>query len=214
MTSSDDGFDDSFAPILYATQSPSGSELKLQTDDERAWYISRRDRYLVDNKVTNVSDLQDLDRLLILELMVYRWSQWLSQGFDYQFAPIDEGQLKDSLKLYSTEIRLLKTNLGIDKASRSKDKNEDLASYIDNLLLRAKQFGYMRNESYATAVTKMHSLRSMVLTYDRCDEEERRILDLSPDKILEWIRDEVIKPWDEMAADFRKEQAIWIRSLA
>jgi len=201
-------------PILFTATTPSGTVLNLQTPDERAWYENRRDRYLTDNKVTNVSDLQDLDRLMVLELMVYRWSMWLGQGFDYQFAHINEGELKDSLKSFSIEIRLLKANLGIDKATRDKDKGADLAAYIDNLLQRAKEFGYHRNEQYAMAVTKLHSLRSLVETFDRCDEEERRFLDLSEEKILEWIRVEVIKPWDEMAAAFRKEQAMWIRSLA
>ena len=44
-------------PILFAVDTPSGAALKLQTDDERAWYESRRDRYMADNRFVNVSDL-------------------------------------------------------------------------------------------------------------------------------------------------------------
>jgi hypothetical protein len=190
-----------------------GARLKLQTEAEREWFISRRDRYLTDNRFVNVSDLQDLDRLLVLEIMVYRWSLWLGQGFDYLFTRIDENALKDSLKGYSTELRLLKANLGIDKATRDKDKGANVAEYIENLLIRAKEFGYHRNEQYAHAVTLLYHLRSMVLTYDRCDEEERRLLELSPESILNWIRTEVIAPWDAMSEEFRKNQAIWVRSL-
>ena len=53
----------------------------------------------------------------------------------------------------------------------------------------------------------------MVMTYDRCDEEERNLLDLSAEVILEWIRDVAIKDWDEMSEAFRKNQSMWIRSM-
>lgn len=187
--------------------------LNLRTQEEQVWYNSRRDRYLADNTFTNVSDLQDLDRLLVLEIMVYRWSLWLGQGFDYDFARINESEIKDSLKSYSTELRLLKATLGIDKATRDKDKGANLAQYIENLLVRAKEFGYHRNEQYAVAVTKLYQLRSMVGTYDRCDEEERRLLALSPESILQWVRTDVIAPWDQISDSFRKQQAMWIRSM-
>ena len=54
----------------------------------------------------------------------------------------------------------------------------------------------------------------MVMTWDRCDEEERRLLDLSERSILEWIRDNVIKDFDEHSEAFRKNQAMWIRDLS
>ena len=53
----------------------------------------------------------------------------------------------------------------------------------------------------------------MVSTFDRCDEEERSLLDLSHESIFEWIRTNVIKDWDEMSAAFRKNQSMWIREM-
>ena len=198
--------------VLYTVHSPSGSELHLQTQEEADWYESRRDRYLHDNVFPNVSDLQDLDRLLMLEVLSYRWGLWMAQGFDYLYARVDEGQLKNNIKEYSVEIRLLKSSLGIDKATRDKEKGESLADYTASLLERAKIFGYHRNEQYEIAVTMFYKLRSMVMTYDRCDDEERAMLDLSLESIFEWIRDTVIKDFDEHSETFRKNQAIWIRS--
>jgi hypothetical protein len=198
---------------LYTVSTPSGSDLHLQTQEEADWYESRRDRYLTDNIFTNVSDLQDLDRLLMLEVLSYRWGLWMAQGFDYVYARVDEGQLKNNIKEYSVEIRLLKQSLGIDKSTRDKDKGESLSDYTTNLLRRAKEFGYHRNEQYELAVTKFYELRTMVTTFDRCDDEERSLLDLSHDSIFEWIRENVIKPWDEMSDAFRKSQSMWIRSM-
>ena len=51
----------------------------------------------------------------------------------------------------------------------------------------------------------------MVMTYDRCDQEERSQLDLSPESILQWVRETIIENWDQMEEDFRKNQSMWIR---
>ena len=198
---------------LYTVTTPSGSDFHLQTSEEADWYENRRDRYQVDNHFPNVSDLQDLDRLLTLEVMLNRWSLWLGQGFDYMYSRVDEGQLKDNIQKYSVEIRLLKQSLGIDKATRDKEKGESLADYTGHLLQRAKEFGYHRNEQYELVVTKFYELCSMVKTYDRCDEEERNLLDLSHETIFEWIRDKVIKDFDEHSLAFRKNQTIWVKDI-
>src|SRR6478752_5826468 len=199
---------------LFSVNTPSGSELKLQTEEEADWYESRRDRYLVDNAFPNISDIQDLDRLLMLEVLVYRWSLWMAQGYDYQQSLVNMKELKDNIKEYSVEIRQLKLALGIDKATRDREKAESLSDYVDKLLRRAKEFGYHRNEQYEIVVTKFMELRSMVMTWDRCDEEERRLLDLSEASILEWIRDNVIKDFDAHSEAFRKDQAMWIKDLS
>lgn len=197
--------------VHHTVQTPSGSDLHLQTQEEADWYELRRDRYQADNHFPNISDLMDLDRLLMMEVMLYRWGLWLAQGFDYIFSRVDEGQLKSNIKEYSVETRLLKASLGIDKATRDKEKGESLADYVGNLLARAKEFGYHRNEQYEIAVTNFYKLRSMVMTYDRCDEEERNQLDLSHESIFAWIRDELIANWDETSAQFRKNQSMWVR---
>lgn len=195
----------------FPVTTPAGSVLNLQTQEEADWYNDRCSRYQHDNQFPNVSDLQDLDRLLTLEILVFRWSQWMAQGYDYLYTRVEETQLKNNIREYSVETRLLKASLGIDKMTRDKVKSESLADYVENLLKRAKQFGYHRNDQYEMAVTKFYELRTMVMTYDRCDQEEREHLDLSPEKILEWIRDNVIKDWDDLAEAFRKEQSVWIR---
>lgn len=202
-----------YGVTLFTVDTPSGSQLHLQTQEEADWYESRRDRYLTDNHFPNISDLQDLDRLLMLEVLSYRWGLWMAQGFDYLYSRIDEGQLKNNIKEYSVETRLLKQSLGIDKATRDKEKGESLADYVANLLHRAKEFGYHRNEQYEIVVTKFYELRSMVMTYDRCDEEERAMLDLTQDTIFQWLRDKVVADFDEHSEAFRKNQAIWVRSM-
>lgn len=199
--------------MLFQVVTPSGSQMHLQTQEEADYYEDRRDRYTQENKFVMVSDYQDLDRLLMLEILVYRWSLWMAQGFDYLAARVEENALKNNIKEYSVEIRLLKQALGIDKVTRDKEKGESLPDYIANLLERAKVFGYHRNSQYEMAVTKIYELRSMVMTYDRCDEREREELDLSLQSIFEWMRDKMFKDWDELDKTFRANQSIWIKSL-
>jgi hypothetical protein len=193
--------------------SPSGSEVRLMEQDEKARYERQRDRYLKDNAFTNVSDLEDLDRLLVLEIMVYRWGIWLTQGWDYQQSRINERELKDSIKEYSTEIRMLKASLGIDRANREKDKGESLGQYVNNLLRRAKEFGYQRNKEYEKSVTFLWELINQIQTYDRCDEQERRELGLSPESIVDWVRKDVIPEWENIQDSFRQAQTMWIKEI-
>lgn len=202
-----------YGVTLFTVMSPSGSNLNLMTQEEADYYEDRRDRYLTENRFTQVSDLTDLDRLLMLEVLSYRWSFWMSQGFDYLQTRVEENALKNSIKEYSVEIRLLKQALGIDKVNRDKDKGDSLPDYIANLLDRAKTFGYHRNEQYEAAVTRMYELRTMVMTYDRCDQREREELDLSLTSIFDWIRDNVVADWDNLDKNFRANQAIWVKSL-
>jgi hypothetical protein len=92
--------------------------------------------------------------------------------------------MQKNIREYPAEIRLPQANMGIDKVGVTK-QGEQVGDYLSTLLDRAKVFGYHRNNQYQLAVTKIYELRSMVTTYDRCDEREREELDLSPERILD-----------------------------
>ena len=198
---------------LYSVTSPTGSPFHLQTEQEGEWYERQRDQYLDHNRFTNVSDLEDLGRLLTLEIMVYRWTTWLTQGFDYLAGRVNETELKNAIKEYSVEIRLVKASLGIDRITRERDKGESVGDYIATLLDRANEFGVHRNEQYSTAVTFLWELISMVETYDRCDDQERRELDLSPESIVDVVRTRIMPKWHDLNVSFRAVQTVWINDL-
>lgn len=205
--------DNPYGIELYSVDTPNGSNLNLLNEDEARYYESQRDKYLSDNRFTNVSDIEDLSRLLVLEVMVRRWSTYLAQGFDYLAARINETECKSNIKEYSTEIRLVKASLGIDRAQREKDKGETVGDYVATLLARAKAFGVHRNQQYAKSVTFLWELINQVQTYDRCNDDERRELDLTPESILDWVRSTVIPEWAALNNDFRQQQRIWIGDL-
>lgn len=198
---------------LYAVDSPSGSQILLQNESEANYYERQREKYTHDNRFTNVSDVEDLSRLLTLEIMVHRWSNWLTQGFDYLASRVNETELKTNIKEYSVEIRLVKASLGIDRAQREKDKGETVGDYIATLLERAKEFGVHRDEQYTKSVTILWELISQIKTHDRCDEQERRELDLTPESIIDWVRTSVMPDWDQLNTAFRANQKVWISDL-
>lgn len=205
--------DNPYGLQLYSVTQPTGSSLNLQTEGEAIWYERQRDQYLDHNRFTNVSDLEDLSRLLTLEIMVYRWTTHLTQGFDYLSGRVNETELKNAIKEYSTEIRQIKSSLGIDRAQRERDKGETVGDYVATLLRRAKEFGVHRDEQYSKSVTYIWELISMVQTHDRCDETERRELDLTEASIVQWVRERLIPEWDTMNKSFRENQKIWINDL-
>ena len=198
---------------LYPVSTPSGGELNLMSQEEADWYEKRSALYESQNKFTNISDLNDLDRVLLLEVMIQRWSYWLTQGFDYFSTRVNEDNLKDNIAEYSKELRLLKKALGMEKLQRDKDKGESVGDYIATLLARAKEFGVHRNKQYEKAVTLIYEIRALVMMYDRTDETEREDLDLSHETIMDFIRTKMVDEWDTIEAAFREEQRLWIREL-
>ena len=62
----------STGPALLRVRTCSGQWLEVQGKPEKDFFDSQRDKYQAENSFTAVTDLQDLDRLLFLELLVYR----------------------------------------------------------------------------------------------------------------------------------------------
>lgn len=199
---------------MYPVTTPSGGTVNLMTQEEADWYMQRRDEYVSQNMFTNQSDLNDLDRVIFMECIINRLSTWITQGFDYFMTRVDEKQVHQQIAEYSKELRQVKKALGIDKVTRDQSKSESVGDYINQLLQRAKEFGIHRNQQYEHAVTLIYRLKTLVLTYERCDEEEREDLGLSQESIMEWIKENLIDEWSEIDQAFRDEQKMWVRDLS
>jgi hypothetical protein len=213
MTTPPDPSSNSYGIEMWPVTTPSGGQVNLMTEDEAVWYTDRRDQYVAQNKFTNQSDLNDLDRVIFMECIINRLSTWITQGFDYFMTRIDEKLVHQQISEYSKELRQVKKALGIDKVTRDQSKAESVGDYINTVLQRAKEFGYHRNEQYEKSVTLIYQLKTLVLTYDRCDKTEREDLGLSPDSILDWVRTTLVAEWEDLDKSFRANQTTWIRSV-
>lgn len=99
---------------IYVT-GPSGSTYQVYNDLEAEHYKQLSERYQEDNVFANVSDIQELDRIIMMELMAYRWGSWLLQEKDYEGKRVNPQELQKSIAAYSKEIREIKKDLGIDR---------------------------------------------------------------------------------------------------
>ncbi len=210
------------ALTLTATRAPqtvqlvSGKAVTVQTSLEAEWFNETRDSYTSQLKFTEKTDLVDLDRLLILELMVFRFTQQLSAGHDYDGDMLNEKQMLQDLKLYSDQINKVKETMGLSKKSRDDAANEgNFSSWLADLKSRAKVFGVHREKQLTKALALMNELSTVVGAFDRSDEEERRKLGFETEKdIVDWVRETMLPEYHALDQYFREnEQRYWVRDM-
>lgn len=193
---------------------PSGATFPVHTE-EVDYIVDRAKRYLAENHFTNVSDFQDVDRMLIMEMICFRWGTWISRQKDYWDDPVDVDQLQASLKAHSVELRQVKKGLGIDKVARDKSKGEDsVPAYINNLLGRAKEFGVHREKQLGTALELFNQLKALVTLHLNADEPERAELHVQVEDILDWLVNIAFPEFDRLDEYFRQNsQRFWVKSI-
>ncbi len=194
----------------------SGEALRVLGDVEARWFDATRDSYTEQLHFTETTDLRDLDRLLVLELMIFRWTQQLAAGQDYIGMEIDEEKIRKNIREYSDAVTKIKESMGLTKRARDDAANSgDFATWIADLKIRAKAFGVHREHQLSTGLILFNELISIVTAYDRSDEEERMKLGWeSEHEIVEWIRNTLIPEFQAVDEHFRKnEQRYWVRDI-
>jgi hypothetical protein len=192
----------------------SGTCFFVMGEEEKQWFESNMASYRAGYKFEDIADLQDLDRLLGLELLSYRYTAWLVKGSNYEGMGFIEKDIRSSKDSIDKEIRVLKSHMGMDRKHRMTAESESVADYLRNLKQRAYDFGVHRDNQIAVAIDLFNELKKMVGLHDRMDEEERRMLGVSQDEIFEWIRTTAIPRYDEIDDSFRKNQKLWIREVS
>ncbi len=194
----------------------SGEQMTVQTQAEQRWFNRSRDDYLTQTKFTETTDLRDLDRLLQMELTVFRLGQHLAAGNDYLGFEIDDTLLRRNVREYSEQITRVKSSMNLNKAARDDAANSgDVSVYISELKARAKEFGIHREDQLTRALVLMNELSSIVGAFDRSDSEERERLGFVDEKeIVEWVRTRMLPEFREIDEHFRQNsQKYWIRKM-
>jgi hypothetical protein len=193
---------------------PSGASFNLLTEGEKEYFEAISTRYLSEHMFTNISDLQDVDRVVIMETMSWRWSQWLSMEKDWSGNDIEMDEIKKAINEYSRELRLLKKLIGIDKATRERTKGESFADYVETLRRRAREFGVMRNEQAIKAITLFQELTSLITLMNNTTPDEQQEQHCSKDDILKWIESIAIPEFQDIDKKFREtSQKFWIMDV-
>ena len=167
----------------------SGTTFEVLTELEADFWNKAKTRYLDQYKFDNVADLQDLDKVLMGELLSFRWGNWLLREADYDGRSIDEEA--DKLKRQWTEAlketRILKEKMGLNRATRQDSESQSASDYLTSLKQRGKEFGVHRDTQVAKAIDLIFEIFTQVGLYKRSDEEERAHLKVNPEDIIEWI---------------------------
>ena len=199
---------------LITVEGCSGTEFQVITTDEAVWFDSSMERYHEQYDFENIADLQDLDRLLALELLSYRYASWLIRESDYDGNPFDEKAVRDHKVKVDKEIRDIKSHMGIGRKTRTESEQQSVGDYLADLLTRAQEFGVHRDAQNAKSQDLFNELKKLVGLYRRTDEEERKHLSVDLPDILEWIETVAIPEYDKIDDHFRQNQKLWIRDIA
>lgn len=199
---------------LYEVLLVSGETLRVQTEQEKRWFETTRDKYMSETRFTEQTDLQDLDRLLGLELLMFRWTQHLAAGLDYEGNLADEEQLRRNIKDQTEALNKIKASMSLNKASRD-DNAESVAAYLQTLREKAKVFGIHREKQLTTALALMNEIFAVVGTFARADAEERKKIGFEDEAaIVKWLTENVQPRYVEVDTHFQEnDQRYWVRTL-
>lgn len=175
-----------------------------------------RDRYLTDYQWTAANDFRAIDRLLLLEVQMFRIQDFLTRGTDYQdvdFSPGEQTDLRRAQKEIGMQISVLQNELGLTKSQRDKDAHDSVGAALTALKVRAKEHGVKREKELGRALELMHELFAVVGAFQRSNKAERGKLGMeTPDQVLKWIQEYVEVEFKAVDGYFREhQQRFWIR---
>lgn len=209
-----DEVDDDPPARMVKVEGASGTEFWVHGIEEQAWFETNLERYLGEYKFENIADLQDLDRMLGMELLSYRYASWMIRGHDYEGLEFDEKFVRDHKQKMDQEIRLTKQHMGMNRKARVESEQQSVADFLENLLRRAEEFGVHRDAQIAKSFDLLQEIIKLVSLHDRTDEEERHHLGVGADQILQWIREVAAPEFQAIDDAFRKNQRLWIQDIA
>lgn len=198
-------------PIVVTGSST--TEFHVMTEEEKRWFEVSLEKYLEEYEFGNIADLQDLDRLLALELLSYRYASWLIRDTDYDGSSFDEKNTRDAKDKLDKNILAIKAHLGIGRKNRIESESESVGDYLSNLLQRGKEMGVHRDNQNAKIMSLFMELKTQVGLWQRSDEEERNHNKVNMSDIFEWIIDVAIPEFEQLDTHFRENQKYWIKEM-
>jgi hypothetical protein len=195
-----------------------GVIMAVQNRQEKAFYENIAKRYRAQYTMEDPSDIADMDRILTMELLVYRYSQMLGRGEDssgLSMGPRDTATIQKALTDTSVQLGKVKDAMGLSRSARDAAAADDVASYLTQLLQRAKAFGIHRNDQANMGIALTKEVISVAGTWLRSNDMERSKTKFrTAEDVLQWIVDEVKPQMDQVDKDFRSSKQInWVGQI-
>lgn len=194
-------------------KSPAGDDVTVRGRPEKRFYERTRDAYLAENEFTASTDLADLGLVIFLETMQFRWQNWLGSGKDYDGQWLSAGQeeqFRRNIQDYGRSVLDAKTKLGLTRDVRLAEQ-ASVVEYVSTLRRRALLFKKLRDEQIVQALVLFKELQSIVRTWRRSNERERRVVGFETEAdIVEWLEEAAFPKFDAIDSHFRAtEQSKW-----
>lgn len=198
----------------YEIVSPSGFVYSVKEKREQEFYNTLKDKILNDYEFTDPNDFADLDRILNLELMIFRMTNNLNAGIDESglpLSPMDHSRMVKSLSDSANLLSKAKDNLGLSRTARmAENDGESVSQYISDLLDRAEAEGVRRNAQVNKALALFNEVYNVASTYLRSNEFERNQFGYpAAEDVLEWICNSVYPEYEEVDNAWRLENKVW-----
>lgn len=149
-----------------------------------------------------------------MELTSWRLSLWLMKDVDYLGEEIDRDKTQQRITETSKEIRQLKRSMGIDRATREKDRGETVSDRWDALCKAAEEMGLHRENQLQKVLVLFNELTALITAHNNMDEQERKEEEMNKDDIWKWIEEVAIPEYQALDEYFRKNvQKMWIGTL-
>ncbi len=164
--------------------------LEVQSREEVNFYTKAQGKYVAENSFNAASDERALDRLVLMETLMFRWQQQLMSGKDYGGIPLNHAEseaLRKNIKEGAITISNAHQELMLSKVQREKDKVESVQAYVNNLLLRAKEFGVHRETSVDLIVNLFMEFDAHVQAWFRANDYEKGRMGFpDAESLLKW----------------------------
>jgi hypothetical protein len=195
-----------------------GNTVTLLSMEEKEMYDKAQAKYNSEFTFDIASDLRTIDRLVMMEVMAFRWSSQILSGVDYigrTLSPAVLANHQKFLKEAHVTIGKLMEELGLTKNQRDKENADTVQAYIDNLLTRAEEFGIHRETQAEVSLELMNEIIGVVGAYLRSNEFERRQLGFpDAESVVKWIARDIEPKFKEVDDHFRNNsQKYWIKDI-
>lgn len=195
------------APGALEVKLPGGGMLSLLNPGEVTMWNETRDRYIRDYGLAKQNDLILLGSLLAQVLMLYRAQRELA---DPEKAPVAQSMIGKCAE----EIRKAEKALGIDKATREKGGQHNVADYLTRLKRAAHAKGVHISNRVKAYEDVCMGARWRIRLYRNGDIEDKTYHGVeTPEKIVAWIEAELAKLEDADKEWAREKAAVFVGQL-
>lgn len=202
------GTDGSVSVQNLIVRTPSGNKFEVMTKQEKDYASDLFKKYESEYKFENPADITLLESLVSLQILLFRYSSWLTKQQDYEGNPIDIREIQSLVIELQREVRQLQDTLGISRKSRM-GADAKPAEIISEILKKAKEYGVHKNQVAWKFLLAYYEIKHYIGLYRRCDDVDRKRLGVTAEEVIDKI-ESVISEIARFEEEFKQKRKLWL----